>query len=132
MKTHPIDAKNFSAFQDIVAQIFCLMEELKGRFNPADALAEAIAKKIKKAEAKRQENKQLDLENVSVYGKYISILSVGLKKDKNELSDYTIYQLKDEFKRFLLNQDFDMYVKMKIAGAENLDEVEDWMQNTVI
>ena len=127
-----IDAKNFSAFQDIIAQIFCLMEELKGRFNPADALAEAIAKKIKKAEAKRQENKQLDLENVSVYGKYISILSVGLKKDKNELSDYTIYQLKDEFKRFLLNQDIDMYVKMKIAGAENLDEVEDWMQNTVI
>ena len=40
--------------------------------------------------------------------------------------------MKDEFKRFLLNQDFDMYVKLKIAGAENLDEVEDWMQNTVI
>lgn len=128
-----IDAKNFSAFQDIIAQIFCLVEELKSRFNPADALAAAIAKKIKKAEAKKQEGKQqINLENVSVYGKYISILSIGLKKDKNELSNYTIYQLKDEFKRFLLNQDFDMYVKLKIAGAENLDEVEDWMQNTVI
>ena len=127
-----IDAKNFSAFQDIIAQIFCLMEELKGRYNPADALAEAIAKKIKKAEAQKQKQQKVNLEDISVYGKYISILSIGLKKDKNELSDYTIYQLKDEFKRFLLNQDFDMYVKMKLAGAENLEEVEDWMQNTVI
>ena len=115
------------------ARLIAWEGEKQMTFTVTDALAEAIAKKIKKAEAQKQEKQQkVNLEDISVYGKYISILSVGLKKDKNELSDYTIYQLKDEFKRFLLNQDFDMYVKMKIAGAENLDEVEDWMQNTVI
>ena len=33
----------------------------------------------------------------------------------------------DEFKRFRLKEDFDLYVKAKMAGAQDLQEVENWM-----
>ena len=66
---------------------------------------------------------------VAVYSKYISILAVGLKKSMIDLSNYTIYQLRDEFKRFQLKQDFDIYIKAKLAGAQDLEEVENWMED---
>ena len=45
----------------------------------------------------------------------------------NELMNYTIYQIKDEFKRFQLKQGYDIYLKAKLAGAQDLEEVENWM-----
>ena len=41
--------------------------------------------------------------------------------------DYTIYQLKTEFKRYQLKINSDVYLKAKLAGAQDLEEVEDWM-----
>jgi len=52
---------------------------------------------------------------------------VGLNKDKNELSNYTVYQLMDEFERFQRYQSFDIYIKAKMAGAQDLEEVDNWM-----
>ena len=131
--TSSINAKNFDIFQDIIGQIFCLIDEEEKQYNPADALAAAIAKKLKKAKEKVQKDKnKIDIENTSIYGRYISILAVGLGKDKNDLCNYTIPQIKDEMKRFQLNQNFDMYIKMKLAGAEDVEEVEDWMGNIVV
>ena len=43
--------------------------------------------------------------------------------------DYTIYQLRDEYKRFILKQNFDVYIKAKLAGAQDLEEVDDWMED---
>lgn len=130
-----INAKNFDIFQDIIGQMFCLIneEEVEKQYNPADALAAAIANKLKKAKEKvRSTKEQIDLENTSIYGRFVSILAVGLSKDKNDLCGYTIPQIKEEMKRFQLYQNFNMYVKMKLAGAENVDEVEDWMGNIVV
>ena len=42
---------------------------------------------------------------------------------------YTVYQLFDEFQRFELKQSHDTYLKAKLAGAKDLDEVENWMKN---
>ena len=64
----------------------------------------------------------------TVYSTYISILAVGLSKDINELTEYTIYQLREEFKRFQLKQEFDLYVRAKLAGAQDLEEVSNWME----
>ena len=125
-----INEQNFADFQNILKQIFCLGEEGdKDQYNPADDLAKRIAEKLKKRKEKLAKAKNEDINNVTIYSKYISILSVGLKKDKNELSNYTIYQIRDEFKRFQLKQDFDIYIKAKLAGAQDLEEVKNWMED---
>lgn len=125
-----INEQNFNDFQSIVSQIFCLgEEELQGEYNPADDLAAAIAKKIRDRKRKKSEEQTDETKKVCIYSKYISILSVGLKKDKNALKNYTVYQLRDEFKRFRLKQDFDIYIKAKLAGAQDLEEVDNWMED---
>jgi hypothetical protein len=43
--------------------------------------------------------------------------------------DYTVYQLKDEFKRFQLKQSFDIHLQARMAGAKDLEEVDNWMDD---
>ena len=123
-----INETNYSDFKTIIKQIFCLGDADSEKFNPADDLARKIADKIKKGKEKKQKSGQ-KLDKISIYSQYISILSVGLKKDMNELLNYTVYQIRDEYKRFMLKQDFDIYLKAKMAGAKDLEEVSNWMED---
>ena len=77
----------------------------------------------------RAKEKGVNLTNISIFERYVSILAVGEHKDINELMDYTVYQLKYEFKRFQKKQEFDFYIKAKMAGAKDLDEVDNWMDD---
>ena len=43
--------------------------------------------------------------------------------------DYTVYQLKDEFERFQKKQNFDFNMKARLAGATDLEEVDNWMED---
>ena len=47
----------------------------------------------------------------------------------NVLLQYNLYQLFDEFKRFQLKMNYDIYIQAKMAGAKDLKEVEDWMES---
>lgn len=123
-----INKDNYDEFKSIINEIFCLGNSESDNFNPADDLAKRIAEKIKKGQQKRQGKKE-EIGKLSIYSQYISVLSVGLKKDMNELLKYTVYQIRDEYKRFILKQDFDIYLKAKLAGAKDLEEVENWMEN---
>lgn len=127
-----INQKNFDDFQNIVSQIFCLnesFEDSKERFNPADPIAAKIAAKIAKSKAKKQALAGSNEEKINIYSRFVSIMAVGLKKDINDYMDYTVYQLRDEYHRFALKNKFDIYVKAKLAGAEDLEEVDDWMKD---
>jgi hypothetical protein len=64
-----------------------------------------------------------------VYGKFLSILAVGLRKSQKELSEYTVYQIRDEFQRFISEYNYEMYIKAKLAGAQDLEEVKNWMDD---
>lgn len=127
-----INKNNFDLFQNIVTQIFCLYESFdnnkKERFNPADSLAAKIAEKIAKSKAKKQALAGSN-EKINLYSRFISVLAVGLKKDMNSYMNYTIYQLRDEYRRFNLKQNFDIYIKARLAGAQDLEEVDDWMED---
>ena len=124
-----INEQNYSDFKDIINQMFCLeISEGDNKYDPADALAKRIADKIAKAKKKRAEKKGEDLEKITIYSDYISILSVGLAKDKNILANYTIPQIRDEFQRFQKKSEFDYYIQAKMAGAQNLEEVDNWME----
>ena len=123
-----INESNYNEFKNIISQIFCLDTAEEDGFNPADDLARKIAEKIKKAKEKKSKLKDEGTDKISIYSRYVSILAVGLQKDKNELMNYTIPQLRDEFKRFELKQNFDIYIKAKLAGAKDLEEVQNWME----
>ena len=47
----------------------------------------------------------------------------------NSFMRYTVYQLFDEFKRYELKVNHDIYLQAKMAGAQNLKEVDDWMKD---
>lgn len=126
-----INELNYENFKEIIASMFCLNEISKeeNEYNPADALAAKIADKFKKRQALLAKKSGKNLSKIDIFSRYISILAVGEHKDMNELMEYTVYQLKDEFKRFQLKQDFDCYIKAKLAGAKDLEEVDNWMDD---
>ena len=120
---------NFPIFKDILLDMFCLRDmEEKSKYNPKDGRAAKIAEKLKKGAAARakKKGKKID-DNLSLYEYYISILAVGENKDWNQLLEYTVPQLTDEFKRFQRKNEFDAYRQAIMAGAQNLEEVHHWM-----
>lgn len=122
-----INERNYEEFKNILIQIFCLKMEKDESLNPADALAAKIAEKIKKGKEKVAKSKGEDLKKLNIYSRYISILGTG-----NNLIDYlnyTIYQLRDQFERFQLKESNDIYIKAKLAGAQNMEEVDNWMED---
>ena len=123
-----IDENNFEQFKEILSSIFCLRRHKKDEqnYNPANERARKIAEKLQKGREKVAAVR--GPQKISVLSRYISILTVGEGKNMNELLSLTVYQLFDEFERFELKQAFDTYLKAKLASAQNIEEVENWMK----
>jgi hypothetical protein len=130
-----IDKKNFSAFLSVLNEMFASKFLSVGKqneeYNPDGKLAEQIAKKFKDYHQKlaKQKGQQQSGQKIAILSRYISILSVGQKRDINSYLSYTVYQLLDEFQRYTLKQQSDMYIQAKMAGAQNLEEVDSWMKD---
>ena len=126
-----IDRDNFYSFRNIVSEMFCLerTKSKASKYNPGGPQAAALVKKFQERERKLAEikNKGKQKHSVSILSQYMSILAIGLQKDMNQLLQYSVYQLFEEFHRFKMKQSFDMYVQAKMAGARDLEEVENWM-----
>lgn len=129
-EVHLITKDNFEQFKEIIIEMFCLKSHKDSNqdYNPAGKRAREIAEKMKKGRQKAAAAKG-ESQKVSLLSRYISILSVGEKKDMNELLEYTVYQLFDEFNRFELKLKHDYYFEAKLAGAKDLEEVENWMKD---
>lgn len=128
-----IDKSNFNSFKQIISEIFCL-SDFRGdskQYNPGGPQAKALVQKFKARQKKLAELKARGKKDqgISILSQYISILSVGLGKDMNSILQYTVYQLFDEFRRFKMKSDFDIYIKAKLAGAQDLEDVDNWMEN---
>ena len=125
-----INNENYDIFKDIINSMFELSnsELAGGDYNPVDARASKIAEKLRKHKEKIASNKG-QVNKVAIFSRYISILTVGLEKNMNDFNNYTVFQLMDEFKRYQKKQSFDMYVQAKMAGAKDLEEVDNWMDD---
>lgn len=126
-----IDNLNFNEFKKALSTILCIKTINKdSEYRPKGELARKIAEKLKKGKEKIAKQKGLQ-ENISVFSRYISILSVGEGKDKNSLCNLSIYQLYDEFERYQLKLAYDLYIKKVLAGAtpEKMEAPEDWMKD---
>lgn len=126
-----IDNNNFETFKKIVIEMFCLKGDGENTFdyNPQGEISKRIADKLKKRHQKLAEKSDNENKKVAILSKYVSILTIGQQKDMNSLLQYTIYQLFDEFKRFELKVNYDVYLQAKMAGAKDLKEVDDWMKD---
>lgn len=126
---HNINNQNFEDFKKIIVAMFCLKERSADQeYNPAGKKAKELAEKMKKGRQKAAAAKG-EVQKVSLLSRYVSILSVGENKGFDTLLDYTVYQLFDEFNRFELKQKYDIYVQAKMAGAKDLEEVDNWMKD---
>lgn len=122
-----INESNFQAFKKILIIMFCLTNEANKEYNPKGDLAKRIADQLKKG---RQRRAQLAPQTkIALLSRYVSILAIGEKKDINELMNYTVYQLIDQFKRFELKVHYDNWLKFKIAGATGMEDPDDWMKD---
>lgn len=123
-----INNKNYDEFQEILVQMFCLKPKKESTYNPQGDLARKIADKLKQGQQQRAALKGQQ-EKIAVLSRYASILAVGEAKDLNSLMQYTVYQLYDEFQRYQLKLDHDLYLQAKMAGAKDLKEIDNWMDD---
>jgi len=125
-----INNDNFIEFKQIFNAMFPIRDDSKQKdYNPGGELAKKIASKLAKGRQRAAAAKKQDNQKVDILARYVSILTVGQKRNMNDYLVYTIYQLFDEHKRYTLKSGYDMYIKAKLAGAQDLKEVEDWMQD---
>jgi len=119
----------FPEFQNILVQIFCLNEAKSNDYKPKNEAAKRIAEKLKKGREKAEVAKGHDTNKIAVFSRYVSILAIGLQMDLKVLFSHTVYQLYDEFKRFQLNHSFGIDLQARMAGATDLDEIDNWMDD---
>ena len=127
---HTINRNNFEAFKEIISTMFNLkLGAADDEYNPTGDMAARIAAKFKKRHEKLAQlaNQSSKEKSISILSRYVSILAVGAQKDLNNLMQYTVYQLYDEFQRFQLKMQWDAHIQAKMAGAQNLDEVDNWL-----
>ena len=125
-----LNYNSYKEFKAIIEDMFCLKGAGNGDdYNPEKGRAEKIAEKLRKGKTKVAKLKGLSTDKVAVFSNYISGLAVGLQLDINDIMNYTVYQLFDQYQRFIKKQHSDVYLKAKMAGATGLDEVDNWMDN---
>ena len=125
---HLINNDNFEAFKVIFNSMFSFSREGTRDYNPSGDLAKQIAEKFRKRQQKLSELKE-SKKKIDILSRYVSILAIGEHKDMNSLLNLSVYQLYDEFERFKLKMNYDIYFQAKMAGAKDLKEVEDWMKD---
>ena len=125
---HLINNDNFEAFKVIFNSMFSFSREETRDYNPSGDLARQIAEKFRKRQQKLSELKE-NKKKIDILSRYVSILAIGEHKDMNSLLNLSVYQLYDEFERFKLKMNYDIYFQAKMAGAKDLKEVEDWMKD---
>ena len=131
-KTHEIgeiNQNNFQKFKDILIEMFCLNHKENKEYNPSGDLAKKIADKIKKGRQKKAKLEPKKHQKISFFSRYISILAAAKNKSINEIMGYTIYQLMDEFSRFMLYKNNQDWIRFKIAGATGMKDPEDWLKD---
>jgi len=127
-EAYSINNKNFEQFKSIFNKMFDYKKSIEDSYNPAGDMAKRIANKLKERHQRLAQEKH-EQKKIDVFGRYISILTVGERKDMNSLMQYTVYQLNDEFTRYELKNSYDIHLKAQLAGAKDLKEAEDWMKD---
>lgn len=124
-----VDDNNFESLQYVLSQVFCQNSQSNQGFNPSDSKAQEIADKLMRGRARVAAQKESGSINESIFARYISILSIGLNKTPTELQKMTMYQLFDLVERYSLYINWDIDLRVRLAGGNPNEQVDDWMKN---
>lgn len=127
-----LNPMNFEKFQVTLKELFLpsMSQDQEEEYNPANDRAAEIAAKLKKGREKVAQMKSKESGVQSVIATYTSTLSVGLNMDINILYTYTLFQLFDTFKRYLVKDAYDFYRRvstMPMMDTSKLEEPDNWM-----
>lgn len=126
-----IDNDNFDVFQKVIKEILCVNSLFQGNnviYNPSGPRAKQIADKIMRGRIKvAQLNSNKDGNNTSVLTRYISILSIAQGIPIPDYSSYNMFQLFDAMDRYTKKTEWDIDLKVRLAGGKPDKQVESWM-----
>ena len=123
-----IDEGNFEILQQVLIQQFCLQGSGQEQFNPQGEKAREIAQKLMKARQRVAQQKSQN-NSGSMFGQYISILTVGLSSmTVKDCITLTMYQLYDLVERYSLYINWDLDIRAKLAGSTDNKPVDNWMK----
>ena len=124
-----IDENNFDYFQNTLRMIFCSKNGPMDQqsFNPNGDKAKEIAQKLMRGRDRIAKEKGGF--NYSTLTQYLSTLTIGLHLSLNELKSYTLFQLYDLMERYGLYQDWDIYIRSRLAGGKPDKHPDNWMKN---
>ena len=121
-----INEDNFDQFKKIINEMFCLSGFGGQRYNPGNKLAQQIAKKLEQRHKKLNQARGAN-SDIDILSRYISILALANHHTIPQLMEYTVYQLFNEFKRFERKYAYDSWLSAKLAGAQDLQDVQSWL-----
>ena len=124
-----VDQNNFEEMQKVLRMIFCAQTGPMDQqaFNPADAKAKEIAEKLMRGRQRVAAQKTSG--QGSVLSQYISSLSIGAGFLISDLVNLTMYQLYDLIERYSLYTNWDIDLRIRLAGGKPDSQAEDWMKN---
>lgn len=129
--TKLIDDSNFDVFQKVIKEVLCVNSLFQGEniiYNPANDLAKKIADKMMRGRRKVAEIKGGN-SNVSVLTRYISILSIAQGIPIDCFGKYNMFQLFDAMDRYTKKTEWDIDMKVRLAGGKPDKQVETWMND---
>jgi hypothetical protein len=126
-----LNKDNFSEFRSIIVDMFNLNlgDAASDEYNPSGDMASRIAEKFRKRHEQLNKiaKEQFSGKRFAILSRYASILAIGLQISLTDIMQWTVYQLYDEFQRFQLKVQWDAYIQARMAGAKDLEEVDNWM-----
>lgn len=127
-----IDNNNFDVVQWYIKQILCANSMFQGSnviYNPANEAAKKIMDKIMAGRKKVAQLKNGG-NNESIFSRYISILAIGTNTlSLQDCCNLTIFQLFDLVERYSAFTEWDIDLKVRMAGGKPEKTVETWMRD---
>lgn len=125
-----LDDSNFENFQTLIREVFCLNNTLQGEnvtYNPANARAKEIAAKLMRGRQRIAAQRQANTS--SVLARYISILTIGKIISPSDLKNMTLFYLFDLMERYDKFIQWDIDLRVRLAGGSPEKQAESWMQD---
>lgn len=128
-----INPFNFDIVKKIIEDLF----EPKGdgsepEYNPANDLAAEIAEKIKRGRERKKKALSDKEGPQSLFGRYTSVLAIGMRMSIDTFYNYTPFQLYDAFNRYFSKVSSDLYTKISttpLMDISKLEEPKEWVRN---
>lgn len=126
-----LNETNFSALKEVLNEISGLNNTIgdqNSNYNPKGERAAKIAAKLMRGRmlSKQKQNGSID----GVLGRYVSVLTIGLSSmSLDDCLNLTVYQLYDLIERYGLYTEWDLDIRVRLAGGKPDDKSSNWMKD---